>query len=191
MKKNFPKVIFFYSAIYDRLLTEYEGKCYEEKQKEEIEKFIRKFEKEWRKIEEPLFKFLLTVISPKNIKKEIICYVVKNLKWTGFSHPLTIKMSTIWETKSTLLHEIIHILFLRSNKRKIILQKLRKRFPFESHRTLEHIYVILLHYLVLKKLFKKKTIKNLLAKYQRFKETGKVWKTVLENEKELKRLLLL
>ena len=190
MKKNFPKVIFFYSAIYDRLLTEYEGKCFEEEQKKEIEEFIQKFEKKWRKIEEPAFKFLIPLIQPKKIDREIICYVVKNLKWTGFSHPLTIKVSTIYETKSNLLHEIVHILFLRSAKREKILQKLKKIFPFESHRILEHIYINLVHYLVLKKLFKKGTIKNLLAKYQRFKETGRAWRIVLENEKELRKILL-
>ena len=172
------------------MLTEYEGKCFEEGQKKEIEGFIRRFEKKWRKIEESVFKFLIPIIQPKTTDKEIICYIVKNLKWTGFSHPLTIKVSTIYETKSNLLHEIVHILFLRSAKREKILQKLKKIFPFESHRILEHIYINLVHYLVLKKLFKKSTIKNLLAKYQRFKETGRAWRIVLENEQKLKEMFL-
>jgi hypothetical protein len=185
----FPKIKFLYSPIYDDVLTEYEGKRFNENQKKEVENYIQKLQIKWREVEKPVLEFLLKTLNSKWNGKEITCYVVKHFRISGISHPLTLKMTrNVEEGLSNLIHELIHI-FLPLKKWEKISQKLIKKFPGEKPEIILHIYVNFVHLQVLKKFFKKALVKRMLKKYKRFKRTGKAWEIVLREEKNLKKLL--
>ena len=185
----FPKIKFLYSPIYDCVLTEYEGKRFNENQKKEVENYIQKLQIKWREVEKPVLEFLLKTLNSKWNGKEITCYVVKHFRISGISHPLTLKMTrNVEEGLSNLIHELIHI-FLPLKKWEKISQKLIKKFPEERPEIILHIYVNFVQLQVLKKFFKKALVKRMLKKYKRFKRTGKAWEIVLREEKNLKKLL--
>lgn len=189
MENDLPKIKFVYSPIYDALLSEYEGKYFHEKQKREIIEFIKKLRKEWRKIKKPVLKFLLKIFQNDCGKREIICYIVKYLKFSGISHPLTIKMTkNIPEAIINLIHEFIH-LFLSLKKWKRTSQKLLKKFPHEKPEIILRIYINLIQLQILKKFFKKPVIKKMLKKYKKLKRTGRAWEIVLIEEEALHKLL--
>jgi hypothetical protein len=189
MKTKIPQIKFFYSPIYDYVLTEYEGKRFNENQKKEVENYIQKLQIKWREVEKPVLEFLLKTLNSKWNGKEITCYVVKHFRISGISHPLTLKMTrNVEEGLSNLIHELIHI-FLPLKKWEKISQKLIKKFPEEKPEIILHIYVNFIHLQVLKKFFKKALVKRMLKKYKRFKRTGKAWEIVLREEKNLKKLL--
>lgn len=189
MENNIPRIKFFYSSIYDRLLTEYEGKYFHEKQEREIENYIRRLQVSWRKINKPILRFLLKILKNKWSEKEIKCYVVKYFRLSGISHPLTIKMTKdIKEAIINLIHELIHI-FLPLRKWKKISSNLAKKFPHEKPEIILHIYINFIQLQVLRKFFEKSVIKKMLRKYKKLKRTGKAWEIVLMEEEILHKLL--
>ncbi|GEM_PF-3181684 len=189
MKNDIPKIKFFYSPIYDLLLTEYEGKYFDKGQKKEVENYIQRLQIEWQKVNKPILKFLLKIFQNNLRKKEIICYIVKYFKFSGISHPLTIKMTTdVKEAIINLVHELIHI-FLSKKKWKKISQNLVKKFPHEELEITLHIYINFIQFQVLKKFFEKPVIKKMLRKYKKLKRTAKAWKIVLKEEDTLHTLL--
>lgn len=188
MKDNFPKIKFVYSPIYDAVFTEYEGKYFNEKQKEEAIEYIQKLQKEWQKINRPVFEFLLKIFPNDYKNKEIICYVIKYFKFSGISHPLTIKITKdVREGTINLIHELIHI-FLSPRKWEKISQKLAKEFPNEKPEMILHIYINFTQLQILKKIFKKSVIEKILKKNRRLKRTGKAWEIVLKEEAILHKL---
>ncbi len=185
MKKKIPQIKFFYSQIYDAILTEYEGKNFSKRQKEEVEKYIKKFQREWKKIEKPILKFLLKIFPKAKENEKIVCYFVKNFKISGISHPLTIRMSKdVQKDISTLIHELIHIfLVCEKQKWKKVFKTLMKKFPKEKRYTIVHLFVNFVHLKVLKKFFPKSTVQKLIREYKKFKRIGKAWQIVLKEEK--------
>jgi len=190
MKTDIPKIKFFYSPIYDFLLTNYEGKYFNELQEKEVKKYIRRLQIKWNKVIKPILRFLLKILKNKFKEKEIICYVVKNFRFSGISHPLTIKMvPNLEEAIINLIHELIHI-FLSPKRWKKISRKLIKKFPNEKPEIILHIYINFIQLQVLRKFFKESIIKKMLIKYKKLKRIGKAWIIVLREEETLSKLLL-
>ncbi|PJA01974.1 hypothetical protein COX73_03215 [bacterium (Candidatus Gribaldobacteria) CG_4_10_14_0_2_um_filter_36_18] len=188
MKNGVPKINFFYSPIYDFLLTEYEGKHFHKKQKKEVENYIRRLQILWQKVNKPILRFLLKIFKNNWSEKEITCYIVKYFRLSGISHPLTIKMTrNLEEAIINLVHELIHV-FLPLEKWRRISQNLVKRFPNERPEIILHIYTDFIQLQALKKFFGKAATKKMLKKYKKFKRTGRAWKIVLREENNLRKL---
>ena len=111
MKILYPKIQFIYSLPYDCMLTEYENKSFQKRQIKEIQIYTRKLQAKWNKILKPVYQTLRKVSQSNWQVKEMKCYVVKNCKYNGISHPLTIRMEKDFDLAlDTLIHELIHIL---------------------------------------------------------------------------------
>ena len=189
MKANIPKIKFFYSPIYDLLLTHYEGKHFDELQEKEVKKYIQKLRMRWKKVSKPILRFLLKILKKEFKGKEIICYIVKNFRFSGISQPLTIKMvPNPEEAIINLIHELIHN-FLSLEEWKKISQKLTRKFPKEKPEIILHLYINFIQLQVLRKFFKESTIEKMLRKYKKLKRIGKAWKIVLREEDTLFKLL--
>lgn len=191
MKKIYPKIKFVYSLPYNRLLAEYENKPFEERNYyKEIEKYIKKLKARWEKIDKSVFKTFEQVVGSKWQEKEIKCYVVKHCKYSGISNPLTIKIERDFDyIFDTLIHELAHILVSYELKKyKKIEQKLKKRFPKENQRIINHIYIIFIELQILKKLFSQSFINKIIKKTQNFEGIGKAYKIVLSKWSTLEKL---
>mgnify|MGYP001558208707 CR=1 FL=1 len=123
-------------------------------------------------------------------EKEIKCYVVKYCKYSGISNPLTIKLDTDTDyVINTLIHELAHILVSHSFKKyKKIEQKLKKRFPKESQKTILHIYINFLELKALKKIFKPDFIDKIFKRALNFGDIGRTYKIVLNKWNTLEKL---
>jgi len=190
MKNLYPKIKFVYSFPYDRLLSEYENKAFGEEQADEIEKYIKKIQSQWNKINDSVCQALEEIIKNKWQNKEIKCYVVKYCKYTGISSPLTIKLDVDLDfVLATLIHELAHILVCHNIKKyKKIERELKLKFPKEKQRIILHIYINFIELQVLKKLFNKNFVNKILKKEQTLKGIKKAWEIVLNKEDLLKKI---
>ena len=191
MKNLYPKVKFIYSLPYDRLLTEYENKRFNERQAKEIREYIKKLKLKWNKISNSVCQILKKIIKNEWQEKEIKCYVVKHFKYSGISHPLTIKLDPDFDyVFATLIHELIHILVSYDPKKyKRIEQKIKERFTKEDQRTTLHIYINFIELQALKKLFNQKFVNKIIKRNLTFKGIKRAWEIVLAEENNLKTLL--
>ena len=138
------KFIFKYSTIYDKNWSLVLNKEYNrQKNKEQAEEFIKELGKIWDpnedKILEAIAHYSGLIWKNKNIK----VYFVSNLKVSGFSDPLTIRMSNnyLWITK-TLTHEAVHEILLQNHDElKKVYKLLDKKFPEENIKTKVHVLV--------------------------------------------------
>jgi hypothetical protein len=131
------------------------------------------------------------LVKNKWKEKEIKCYVVKYLNYSGISSPLTLKLNPNFNyALDTLIHELIHILISYDPKKyRKIEYKLRKKFPKETKRTLLHIYVIFIEISIAKKIFSPQVFNKIIKRIKSFKGIAKAVKLVLLNENNLKSYL--
>jgi len=188
MLKTYPKIKFVYSHPYDQLLTEYENKKFSKSQERELRHYIENLQLKWRRVENLVFRELETITKNRWEEKEIKCYVVKYCKYSGISHPLTVRSENDFDyTIEALIHELCHIILSYNiRKYKKIEQQLRKQFPKEDKGTLLHIYIIFIEFKVLKKVFGHDFVDKIIEQKQK---TGlwRVWRVVLKEGKNLEK----
>lgn len=189
MKTSYPKIKFVYSLPYDRLLTEYENKVFDQKQIKEVKDYIEKLKPKWDKISNQAYRVLQEIVRNKWQEKEIKCYVVKYCKVGGISSPLTIRIEPDLDYAiAVLIHELAHILVCYDFKKyKKIKQELESRFPKENPWIIRHIYINFIELQVSRKLFDQKFIDKVIKRNLSFKGR-KAWKIVLDKENNLKKL---
>jgi len=112
---NIPKIIFKYSWIYDQNWREW-IKIYRKKIKryhsiKQVQNYIKKAEKMWRKNEKKILTELSNITKLKWKSKFIYCYVVG--RCIPFSDPLTLPVCKKHPDYfvDILVHELIHRLF--------------------------------------------------------------------------------
>jgi len=117
MKTINPEIIFIYSQVYDRLLTEYENKQFSDKQIKEVFVYTKKIQLAWDKLNHKICQEISKVTEMQWKTKKFKCYVVKYCKYNAFSDPLTIRMEKDSDfIYSALMHELIHIIFSDNHK---------------------------------------------------------------------------
>ena len=190
MKNLYPPIRFIYSFPYDKLLTEREGRIPNKKQVKEVKNYIRKFQREWNRNSDSIFKTLKELTKNEWNEKEIRCYVVKHCKYSGISQPLTIRMEEDFDSAfDTLIHELAHIIVSSDMKKyRNVEKKLKEQFSREKQIIILHIYINFLELQVLKKIFTEKIINKIIKRNLRLKGIKKAWEIVLTKEKNLKKL---
>jgi len=164
-KMKIPKVIFYYSTIYDEVLS---GKPNNYKRTENAYKAQRKFQKYWDNKERKILTTMSKISGFKWHSEKIVCYLSYFAPFS-YSAPLTLKIRDRKGFMFTLLvHELCHVLYV-SNKKKMISPKTKKgiykKYSKERFNTLLHLSVEALLKLTIEKVFKKDAEKYL--KYER------------------------
>jgi hypothetical protein len=187
----YSQIKFIYSLPFDRLLTEYSDKLFNEQQIKEVVQYIKRLQTEWGKINDLVFEILESYTGNKLQKSEIKCYVVKYCKLSGISNPLTIRMDYDFDyIFDTLIHELIHILTIRNpEKYKKIEQELKKIFPKEEREIISHVYIIFIELQIIKKIFNEKILNKIIERTKTFK-IGEALEIVLREEEVLKNLFI-
>jgi len=162
---------FKYSTIYDKNWALALHRKYDrEKNKENYQKFLNNFSKIWDSKEEQILKEIEFYSKLKWKDKNIGVYFVTNLKFSGFSDPLTIMMSEDYnKIAKTLTHEAVHVILLQNPEEwKNIYEKLNLKFPEENIKTQVHLIVNAVTEKVFSKVFGKEEserIKEIEKKY--------------------------
>jgi len=138
------KFLFKYSTIYDKNWALALNKEYDrQKNKEKFKEFIDKFSKIWDskegKILEAISFYSRLTWKDENIK----VYFVSSLLVSGFSDPMTIRMSKDYNgIAKTLTHEAVHEILLQNQEdMKETYEALDKKFKKENIKTKVHILV--------------------------------------------------
>jgi len=170
------RIHFVYSAPYDRMLSLMSTLTYHEEQIIELKLYIKELESYWKKHEKKIIKEIEKV-SKLKFKHDERCYVVKNMNYIAFSHPFTIKMnSNLEETKLTLLHELMHILFVQNTKKsKILIKSLHNLYPEKDIFFKVHIPLCLVERKVVENLYGKTYFNKVLEKELLSDEEDEVW----------------
>ena len=163
------------------------NKKYRESFRDESEEFIEKVEKDWRKIEKKILRYIANITNIKWKTTLIKCYVLRKCYFLGISDPLTIaievmksKYKKINKSKfiDVLIHEVIHNLLLESNDFERYYKKLKKRYTKASNRTLIHIPVHAIHKAVYLKYFNEGRLNRDIISCSRRKDYAKAWNIV-------------
>lgn len=170
-----PTIKFLYSPVLDEIFEK-------RKISIEVKSFKKELEKKWRKIEKKIFKEFSDLTGMKWKKEVLECYLSKNIKVTGISHPLILKiLPDIDFAIANLIHELGHILLAENlNKAKEIKKKLKKLFPELKERDLWHLYLLFLELLILEKIWGKKKGEENFKKFEKLKGLRPIAKKVLE-----------
>jgi len=148
--RNYPKIIFNYSWIYDQIYKE----NWELKKKKikpypsakKILNYIKKIEKLWKKEEKRVMQEIAKIIELKWKLKSIECYVVGRCR--PISCPLTMP---VYEKRPTffidvLVHELIHTIFTGNDKNtKKAWRYIESKHKKESWTTKNHIVIHAIH----------------------------------------------
>lgn len=152
---NIPTIEFRYSGIYNeryknsQKIIEYfkkQGKEYPSKKN--IENYINKMMPQWNKNSDKILKELPKITGLRWHEKKIIVYVIGYGR--PFSDPLTIPIfNKKQDFINTLIHELIHQLFIQGNNRKMTKKSwayFHKKYKGEPKKTIIHIplYAILI-----------------------------------------------
>lgn len=144
-EKQYPKIILKYSAGYDRQWSLALNKNFDKEASENKFKiFIENLKKYWTEEKEAKAMQLIAKYSGLDWKADAIwVYFVNNLNISGFSSPLTIRISDDYpDICHTIIHESIHnILFQNDEKVKPAIEHLNSAFPNEDKNTILHIIV--------------------------------------------------
>lgn len=157
--------IFNYSTIYDKNWSLALHMDYDRQQnKEKSEKFIGNFSKVWDSKENQILKSIEFYSKLEWKNKNIKVYFVTNLKVSGFSDPLTVRMSEDYlKIAKTLIHEAVHVILLQNpEKWKKIYEELKIKFPKENIKTQVHIIVNAVTEKVFSKIFGDEESKRIL-----------------------------
>jgi len=151
--------------------------------KEKYENFINNFSKIWDSKENQILEAIefYSKLTWKN--KNIKVYFVTNLKVSGFSDPLTVRISDDYnKIAKTLTHEAIHEILLQNDEEwKNIYEKLNIKFPKENIKTKVHIVVNAIAEKVFCKVFgdeESKRILDLEKKYVGLKRAHELLKDI-------------
>ncbi len=145
-----PKIIFKYSWVYDMHWKGiYKGKSEKYPTAKQIQNYIRKVEKLWRKDENKVLSELSKISGLKWKKKSICCYVVGNC--TPFSDPLTLKIyKSPGYFVDVLIHELIHQLLIQNEVGSWDAWKyVHEKYKSESFKTRMHIPLHAIHWHIL------------------------------------------
>lgn len=192
MNKNF---ILKYSTIYDKNWSSVLGKKYNrQKNQEEAKKFINNFSKIWNPKENQILEAIEFYSKLTWKDKNIKVYFVSNLKVSGFSDPLTIRMSDNYKRiTKTLIHEAIHRILLQNHEiLKNIYEELNIKFPKENVKTKVHIIVNAITEKVFSKIFgeqESKRIKNIEKQYIGLKRAYELLKDIEVKDDVIKSIL--
>ena len=187
-----PQIEFRYSRVYDEKyrLSKSIQKYLKEKNKEypsrkEIEDYIRKVKKLWKKEEKKIIKGISNISGLKWKEKRIICYVIGCGR--AFSDPLTIGICSknIRRFIRTLTHELIHEI-QRQNREEYLrwYKEILKKYSKEKRTTKNHILLSAIHWILLERFYGKKELKKEMKKYNKFPDYKKAWKIVEEAKPE-------
>ncbi|MEK6940582.1 MAG: hypothetical protein AABW49_01640 [Nanoarchaeota archaeon] len=154
------KLSFIYSPAYDNMLTSMALQEFSNAQIVEVKQYISDLEVFWENEEKRIIKEIEKV-SGLNFQKKIDCYVIKNMQFTAFSMPLTIKMDPKFSrVRAVLIHELIHFLLSSHRSTKTLIHKLNARYPAKDHEFKSHLPVYLIQKKVLENLFGEESIKK-------------------------------
>lgn len=188
MNKNVPKIEFRYSWIYDQRyrnspgIKEFLKKSNLEKYPSEtkVKNYVKRMEKEWKKCGKRILKELTVITGLKWNEEIIICYVVGIGR--PFSDPLTMKL---FKNKNdfidTLIHELIHQLFIQKINRLKIRKYLKyrnRKYRNESIITRNHILLHSIHKKLYLKFFDKRRLNNDIKKCQNWEDYKSSWEIV-------------
>ncbi|MDA3836857.1 MAG: hypothetical protein PF542_04505 [Nanoarchaeota archaeon] len=163
--------VFKYSTIYDKNWALALGKEYNRQENKQIvENFIEQLSKVWDPKEDEILDAIAFHSNLKWRNKKVKIYFVSNLKVTGFSDPLTIRIS---ENKNrvvkTLIHEAVHEIFLQNEEElKQVYVALDNKFPDENIKTKVHVLVNAITEKVFGKLFGKEESEKIKAVERQF-----------------------
>jgi len=181
-----PKIIFKYSWIYNEHWREVYNKNKDYPSGKEINNYIKKVEKLWRKDEEKILKELSVISGLRWKEKSIVCYVVG--KCIPFSDPLTIKVYKEYPLDyfiDVLTHELIHQLFTQSEsiqKSKKAWSYFHRKYKNEKFNTIIHIPVHAMHSHIILKYFGEKRLKREIESLSHLSEYKKAWDVVKNEE---------
>ena len=166
---------FFYSAPYDRMLTEMSGFDYSDKQSIEAKKYIIKIEKNWRKTGEKIVKEIEKV-SKLKFRDDSTCFLVKNMYYNALSHPLTIKIHNDYDKfNDVLMHELIHVILVQNDKGKELLYDLNRLYPKKDKSFISHLPLLLIEKKVIENLFGSKYYNKILKEDEKIDGMKEVW----------------
>ena len=169
------RVNFFYSAPYDRMLTEMSGLSYSDNQSSEVKKFLIKVEKDWRKVEKKVIKEIEN-ISKIKFNGDVTCFLVKNMDYNALSHPLTIKIYNDYDKfNDVLIHEIIHLLLVQNYESAKLLYLLERLYPNKDMSFIAHLPLFLIEKKVIENLFGARYYKNVLKEDNNIEGLKEVW----------------
>jgi hypothetical protein len=179
--KNYPKVIFKYSWIYDQIWKEgwlsKGAKDYPSSKK--VLNYIAKIRKVWQREEKRVIQEISKTVGLRWKAKLIDCYVVG--KCSPFSHPLTMP---VYEKDNNLFidvltHELIHNIFVQ-NKKKMdkVWKYFNNKYKKESIKTKHHIYLQAIHKHILLNLYGDERLKTEIKRSQKRKDYKRAWDIV-------------
>lgn len=189
-----PKINFVWSSIYQEEIhlpkdVKYNG----EKTSKDINKFIRKLSKEWKRVGNPLLKYMKKLTGLKWNRREINCYVVYLSKYRPFSDPLTVPIKiksgnkihnlTFNRFVDILIHELIHNLFIQNDNKKLynyfdyIINNKYKEFKWN---VAIHVPVHAIHKEIFLKFFNKKRLEKEIYSCSNYPEYKQAWDIVME-----------
>lgn len=179
-------VKFIYSQIYDRSLSKLAGN-FNDEQIAAISEAVRKMSLVWSEIEAKVIAELNKYTFNQALG-QIECYLVKDLPYTGISHPLTLKVNNDFDLMSaTLIHELAHIGIWRQEKK--LVAKMAERFPeIEEYRDLLHVAINFIQLKIMREIFDQQTLNKIMERELSLKGLKKSWDIVLANEEVLSKL---
>lgn len=169
------RINFFYSAPYDRMLTEMSGFDYSDNQSIEAKEYIIKIEKNWRKSEKRIINEIEKV-SKLKFKDDATCFLVKNMHYNALSHPLTIKIHNDYDKfNDVLMHELIHVILVQNDKGKELLYDLNRLYPKKDKSFISHLPLLLIEKKVIENLFGSKYYNKILKEDNEIEGMEEVW----------------
>lgn len=176
-----PKIIFRYSWLYDNKIQEWtKNKPEENFPYKQIQDYIKKIEKLWRKDEKRILSELSKVTKLKWQEKEIICYLVHRIR--PFSDPITIPIKKYPSYFiDVLTHELIHRLFTQEiniHKSKKLWVHFHKKYSNESKLTRIHIPLHSIHKHIYLKIFNKSRLDRDIQRGSKHNDYRLSWEIV-------------
>lgn len=190
MQNKASIIHFVYSQIYDQVISDLSG-SFDENQSVNIKNEINYLSEQWSDYEERALAGLKKYSPFKFEHEQFNCYLVGSLPYTGFSDPLTIRISKNADmdlTITTIIHELIHIYI--EPEESIYISKVQKAFPeIADTRILLHIAVNFIEYEILKSLFGKDKFDKIMKRELLLKGIRPAWDVVFNNEEKLKDII--
>lgn len=188
-----PKVEFVHSYIYDKIIVEqyWEDKFDYKISYKRFSKFVKKLEPRWRKIEKKVLSDLSKSSGLKWSEPKIRCYITTHHFFAPFSDPLTIgiyskisnRTSSTEQFIQTLMHELIHQLFVQQKDSKAFdpaFWKIANKYKKQKYNTRTHVLLQALLRPLIVKYFGNKMLKTEIERSKRFKMGGyyEAWQIV-------------
>jgi hypothetical protein len=189
------KLILKYSTIYDKNWSVVLDKEYERERNKEIAcEFISKIEELWCPQEDNIFEAIEFYSGLKWRVDMTNAYFVSNLNVSGFSDPLTVRMSNDYlKIAKTLIHELVHnILIQNDSEMKETFARLNQKFPGENIKTKVHIIVNAITEKVFSKIYgleEAERIKKIEREYKGLRRAYEILDNIEINDNVIKSIL--